>query len=106
VGIEGEYTVKSAAAPDGHSVMMMSIQGNAKPHFHLKSTSFFTFADEMFIPEGTSLNEGAWCLEPVGAIHPSTQFRECVYGFGMSEGDGGAGAVPLPNGIPDRLLEE
>ena len=96
-----KWEVKLLTAPDGGRVQMSRITGVAAPHVHTKASSGFVFQGEMEL-RGHTCKAGSWYLEPYGAIHPHTTFRNVVYGFGMREGSyGNNGNIRLDD--VDRL---
>jgi hypothetical protein len=64
------------------------VNGFAPPHIHTKASSGFVFSGELEL-RGKVCGAGTWFLEPYGAIHPQSTFRNAVYGFGMREGGHG-----------------
>jgi hypothetical protein len=79
------WKVKLLAAPDGARTQLAWIIGEAAPHIHTKASSGYIFAGSMEL-RGHVCCAGTWFLEPYGAIHPRTTFRDVIYGFGMREG--------------------
>lgn len=79
------WQVKLLTTADGGRVQLARITGEAAPHIHTKASSGYIFAGSMEL-RGHVCGAGTWFLEPYGAIHPRTTFRDVVYGFGMREG--------------------
>jgi hypothetical protein len=79
------WRVKVLTTADGGRVQLARVSGEAAPHIHTKSSSGYIFAGSMEL-RGHVCGAGTWFLEPYGAIHPRTTFRDVVYGFGMREG--------------------
>jgi hypothetical protein len=79
------WEVKVLTAPDGARAQLARVTGVAQPHIHTKASSGYIFAGEMEL-RGHVCGPGTWFLEPYGAIHPHTTFRDVVYGCGMREG--------------------
>src|SRR3954471_6057118 len=74
-----KWEVKLLTAPDGQLAQLSRVTGEAAPHVHTKSSSGFVFEGSIEL-RGHACNAGTWFLEPYGAIHPRTTFKQVVYG--------------------------
>ena len=93
-GGRGEAEIKILTAPDGRRVGLIHLNGEGRPHFHTKASSFFILDGTMELRDRI-IGPGTWAIEPYGAVHPHTRFHDVVYGLGMAEGDFGVGNVVL-----------
>jgi len=105
-GGRGSGEMKSVVAPDGRRIGLVHLNGEGKPHFHTKPSSFFILKGKMELRD-RSAGPGTWGIEPYGAIHPSTKFLDVTYGLGMAEGDFGIGNVVLERveDVPDWMVQ-
>jgi len=94
------WEIKVLHAPDGHRVQVTRANGDAPPHVHTKASSGFVFAGALALP-GHTCTAGTWYLEPYGAIHPRTTFRDLVFGFGMREGGFGTPSNVLLDSVEE-----
>jgi hypothetical protein len=97
---EGEVYIKGDIARAGGLIRHFGV---ARPHAHLGSGSFFVLTGVMEY-RGGSTPPGYWVMEPAGAIHMATTFREETVYAAVPIGSGG-GVIPLPEDgeIPEQL---
>ncbi len=93
-GGRGEAEIKILTAPDGRRVGLVHLNGEGRPHFHTKASSFLILDGTMELRDRI-IGPGTWAIEPYGAVHPRTMFHDVTYGLGMAEGDFGVGNVTL-----------
>lgn len=90
----GDFRMKVVTTTDGRTAGILHADGEGMPHFHTKASSFFILEGEMILGDRVA-GPGTWGIEPYGAVHPNTKFKNVTYGLGMAEGDFGKGNVVL-----------